>query len=94
MFSILALIAIQTAPAAPPAQGNHKVEVDGQTYRVFIKGRKVSAFNKSIVVMRTPERGDSMRKAVIAATGCRMKDEYWEGSHLTGLLDCGAAATQ
>lgn len=83
---ILAL-ALQAVTAAP-RQGDTKVEVDGQRYRVHIRGDTVSVFNKSIIKMRTPERGEGLRKAVIAATGCVMKDEYWELTHLTGKLAC------
>ena len=90
---LLAIVLVQAAAVAN-LQGDHKVEVDGQKYRVHVRGNTVSAFNKSIVLKRTPERGEGMRKAVIAATGCKMKDEYWSGSHLTGSLECSDRVTR
>jgi len=73
---------------AAPATINHKVRIDGKTYRVEIKGRTVEVYDKSIITGRTPERGELLRQAVRQATGCVLKDGYWSGAHLRGLLDC------
>lgn len=87
LILMLAALAVQDAPKTI----NHKVEIDGKTYRVEIKGRTVEVYDKSIITVRTPERGDKLRRAVIKATGCPLKEEYWAAAHLRGLLDCGAA---
>ncbi len=67
---------------------NHKVKIDGKTYRVEVKGRTFEAFDKSIFTGQSPERGEKLRQAVRQATGCAIKDEYWVAAHLTGLLVC------
>lgn len=85
------LMLAQAAGLIASLQGNHKVEVDGQTYRVMVKGNTVSAFKKSVIVVQTPEVGEAMRKAVTIATGCTMKDGFWRGLRLTGTLECPAA---
>lgn len=86
-MSLIIVIAMILA-AGSSDKVEHKVEVDGKTYRVKVTGRSFAAFDKSLVTMRTPERGDRMRRAVRAATGCEPKDEYWEAAHMVGLLDC------
>ena len=76
------------ASAATPAPGNHKVVVDGKTYRVKVQGKQVGVFNKSLISYRSPELRDVMRSAVRQAVGCDIRDDYWEGAHLVGMLDC------
>ncbi|MBN3556882.1 hypothetical protein JYA60_01350 [Sphingomonas yabuuchiae] len=84
---------VQAASLLASLQGNHKTEIDGQTYRVNIRGSTVSVFKKSLIVVQTPEVGAAMRKAVTAATGCAMKDGFWQGLRLTGTLDCSQHPT-
>lgn len=84
---------VQAAGLLASLQGNHRVEIDGQAYRVNVKGQTVSSYKKSVVVMRTPERGEALRKAVVLATGCVMANGYWEGSSLHGTLDCSQRPT-
>ncbi|MEO8722468.1 MAG: hypothetical protein ABI395_02945 [Sphingobium sp.] len=67
---------------------NHKVEINGRTYRVEVKGLTVEVYDKSIMTKRSPEAGLRLRSAVKIATGCRIIDEYWEAAHLVGILDC------
>lgn len=85
------LIALALATASDTV--NHKVKIDGKTYRVEVKGRTVEVYDKSIITGRSPERGDRLRRAVKEATGCTIKDEYWAAAHLTGLLSCDDATT-
>lgn len=80
-----------TLATAAGGKVEHKVQIDGKTYRVKVVGRSFGVFDKSLVSMRTPERGDAMRRAVRQATGCEPKDEYWEQAHMKGLLTCPAA---
>lgn len=67
---------------------NHKVEIDGKTYRVEVKGSTVEVFDKSVFTKRTPEAGLRLKEAVRRATGCEIVESYWESAHLVGLLDC------
>ncbi|MFC0687616.1 hypothetical protein [Novosphingobium clariflavum] len=76
------------AAAAATATVNHKVEIDGKTYRVEVKGRTVEVFDKSAFTKRSPEAGQRLKAAVKAATGCQITEEYWEAAHLAGILDC------
>lgn len=77
-----------TVSAAAGNKAEHKVQIDGKTYRVKVVGRSFGVFDKSLVTVRSPERGDLMRRAVREATGCEPKDEYWEQAHMNGLLVC------
>lgn len=88
MTPILAGILSAVVATAVPPSGNYKTIIDGKTYRVKVKGGAVGVFDKSLISMRSPERGDLMRKALKQATGCGIRDEYWEGAHLVGMLDC------
>ena len=67
---------------------NHKVELEGRTYRVEVKGRTVEVFDKSAFTKRSPEAGERLRAAVKKATGCEITQEYWEAAHLAGILEC------
>ena len=90
MLFAAALSFLSMSLAATPASGNYKVEVDGKTYRVKVQGTQVGVFNKSLVSYRSPEIRDVMRRAVREAVGCNIRDDYWEGSHLVGMLECSA----
>lgn len=86
------MMIIALAMAASAAKSvEHKVQVDGRTFRVKVIGRSFGVFNKALFTVRTPEDGDLMRRAVKEATGCEPKDAYWEGAHMKGLLDCPAS---
>lgn len=90
---VIAAAGIALAPAqAGEAKVNHKVEIDGRSYRVEVKGQVVEIFDKSVFTKRSPESGARLRAALRQATGCGIKDEYWETAHLVGMLDCAAAA--
>ncbi|MGC4249986.1 MAG: hypothetical protein QM605_00570 [Sphingobium sp.] len=82
------LIAAAATPLAPPKTVNHKVEIDGKTYRVEVKGRTVEVFDKSAFTKRSPEAGLRLKAAVRLATGCEITEEYWEAAHLAGILEC------
>jgi hypothetical protein len=88
----VALAALLLPPADKLKTINHKVEIDGRTYRVEVKGRTVEVFDKSIMTKRTPEAGEKLRAAVNKATGCEIRDWYWQTAHLAGILDCSALA--
>ena len=81
---LIALILASTTPA----DGNYRTEVDGKTYRVKVKGEGVGVFNKAIITKRSPDDLIAMKKAAKAATGCEIKDQYWQGAGLIGILDC------
>ncbi|MDV3480850.1 hypothetical protein [Sphingobium yanoikuyae] len=86
MIAILMWIAAAGDAATPTI--NKKVELDGRTYRVEIKGQAVEVFDKSAFTKRSPEAGVKLRRAVEIATGCKIRDAYWEAAHLAGILDC------
>ena len=66
-----------------------KVKIDGQTYRVTVRGDRVEVANKSVIVAREPLRErDARRRAVAEVTGCALSDELRQGSILLGRLDC------
>lgn len=64
------------------------VQVDGHAYRVEVRGEEVRVFQKAAITKRSLERRARMRKAVELATGCRIVDDYWQGTRIEGLLDC------
>lgn len=82
------MIALILALAAGEPKVNHKVEINGKTYRVEVKGSTVQVFDKSFHTKRNPEAGARLRAAVKAATGCTIEDAYWEEVHLAGRLSC------
>jgi hypothetical protein len=88
---VVLIAALSAAAGAATKTINHKVVIDGRTYRVEVKGQTVEVFDKSMFVKRSPETGVRLRAAVKAATGCGIKDEYWEAAHLAGLLACDPA---
>lgn len=81
------------AAASQPGSStvNKKVELDGRTYRVEVKGRTVEVFDKSAFTKRSPEAGVQLRRAVKMATGCTIQDAYWQAAHLAGILVCQEA---
>ncbi|MCW3837808.1 hypothetical protein ACFQ1E_17320 [Sphingomonas canadensis] len=94
MLIVIALLSVlQTAPATL----NKKVEVEGHTYRVYVRNGEVKVFNKSMFVAigkgRTVDRRREMREAVRIATGCELVDEFWREHILAGELDCSAVPT-
>ena len=69
-----------------------RVEVDGRTYRVTVQGQGVIVANKGAVVTYDLDERDRQRKAVEAATGCRVSDEMPSAdARLRGRLDCTTA---
>ena len=90
---ILAFLAVAAATVPPitlPADLETRVEIDGHTFRVKVDGREVVVADKAIFVTPSPELRDKMRRAVLAVTGCRLDDPYWDVGKLRGLLICTA----
>lgn len=81
--ALLALLA-----ASPALATSHKVMVDGKAYRVEVHKQRVQVFAKSFLTIRSPELRDQMRAAVPLATGCSVRDDYWQGTSIVGALYC------
>lgn len=88
---LIAALALAAAPISLPANLEQRVEIDGRTFRVAVRGRAVTVADKALITFRTPERRASMREAVRRATGCDIDEAYWEGSKLRGILNCPSA---
>jgi hypothetical protein len=86
----LAAISVSTPGAAKATKVNHFVEIDGTRYRVAVYNNEiVLVANKSLVVAYDPYERDRQRKAVVAATGCKVVDELPSNDGKTrGKLDC------
>lgn len=67
---------------------NRVVQVDGNSYRVEVRGEEVRVFQKAAFTKRSLERRDKMRRAVVIATGCRIVDDYWLDTRIEGALVC------
>lgn len=87
MENLIGLLTLAAA-AAPSADYESKVEIDGRTFRVHVEGQAVTVADKAFITRRSPQRGEQMRRAVQLVTGCEVRDSYWEGSKLRGILDC------
>lgn len=74
------------------AEKSVKIDVDGNTYRVFIRDDEVKVFNKSaptaIRMGRSTIRRDQMRKAVKMVTSCELVNDIWIENYRLGKLDC------
>lgn len=92
---ILAALLIATQVPAYTGPAKATVEVDGSTYRVFVRRGEVKVFNKSALSAikggRSVKRRDEMRRAVTQATGCALKDDFWGDRGLVGEIDCAPA---
>ncbi len=89
------IIALLAAAATPVPKVEHRVKVDDRTYRVTVTGPNVEVAEKSMVVKRTVETRDRMRRAVTAATGCSIVDELpMLVAKLEGRLSCPPSAPQ
>jgi len=84
----LLLVAQPLAAADHPKGRTIKAKVDGSTYRVTVHGQDVEVANKAMLVVRTLETRDQMRRAVKSATGCEVVDDMWAGNVLLGKLAC------
>lgn len=93
MIAVLVALAL-TAQASPapatkaPPNGTKRVEIDGRTYRVTVRGKSVEVADKAAFTMRSPESAARMRRAVVDVTGCRMEDGYWQATVMQGTLAC------
>lgn len=87
----VAALALTVAGSADAKKVEHKVEVDGATYRVSVVGNVVTVSKKSFVVSYSVKERDAMRAAVKKATGCEVVDEIPNGAKLRGKLQCAAA---
>ena len=85
----LLIMAMLLADPQPEVKAtNQIIVVEGRTYRVRVKDRTFAVYNKAVFTKSSPEEGARMRTAVLAVTGCSVRDGYFDGAHLTGLLDC------
>lgn len=85
--SALVLSGCSTTAAAT---GKNRVEIDGHTFQVRVKGRAATVADKALVTSRSPEQRDRMMRAVVEITGCQLSEPYWEDARLRGLLNCGS----
>ena len=92
IIAVLIASPILIASPAMAKESSTKVEVDGNTYRVFIRDDEVKVFNKSVGAFmkmgRSTERRDQMREAVKRVTNCNLVNDFWEDSWRRGKLDC------
>jgi hypothetical protein len=88
----VATVSVAAPAAAKPTKVNHFVEVDGTRYRVAVYNNEiVLVANKSLVVAYDAYERDRQRKAVVAATGCKVVDELPSNDGKTrGKLDCSS----
>ena len=93
LLSTLALAAALAQPAqAEPARYNEKVDVNGYTYRVVMRGPEVKVISKTISANfrgRSVERKNEMLQAAAQVTGCKMINPYWVDNNLVGEISCG-----
>lgn len=81
MFALL--LALSASP-----ETNQVVDVDGRSYRVEVNGETVRVFQKAVFTKVSLDARSRMRRAVTQATGCRIVDDYWKETKLEGFLDC------
>ncbi len=86
-FAVAAL-ALTIAGSAAAKKTEHKVDVDGATYRVVVDGDVVTVSKKSFVVAYSIKEREAQREAVKRATGCQVFDEIPNGAKLRGKLQC------
>jgi hypothetical protein len=67
---------------------NTIVQVDGRSFRVETKSDVVRVFQKATFTKVSLKARVRMREAVRISTGCRIVDDYWNGTRLEGTLDC------
>lgn len=72
---------------------NTIVQVDGRAFRVEIKQDSVRVFQKAVVTKVSLKARARMRAAVRISTGCKIVDDYWNGAHLEGALDCSSPSS-
>jgi hypothetical protein len=84
MTLLFALFTLQAASVTV----NKVVAVDGRHYRVEARGGAVKVYSKAFFTKPSVEGRARMRRAVEAATGCRISDDYWQEARLEGVLDC------
>ena len=87
-LSIMAGAVIGSAAMAGAPQ--KIVEVDGKSYRVVLKQGGAFVYSRAMIGTPTPKDMERRRRAVTAATGCRLRDDILIGGALTGMLDCPA----
>ncbi len=85
-----AVIATMLSLSAEPARATTtKVNIDGSTYRVRVRGSEVEVASKSLIAIKSLTNRDRMRRAVTKATGCQITDELLVStSILQGRLAC------
>ena len=66
----------------------YKVEVDGKSFRIEVRGDEVEVYPKGIFAAQTPKQRSRMKQAVTDATGCDIGDPYWEETRLVGEFVC------
>jgi len=86
-IATLALLLSWSAPVWSK-DGDIKVDINGSTYRVSVKGDVVTVAKKSLFVAMTIDERDAQRAAVRKATGCNIYDEIANGARLKGKLNC------
>lgn len=92
---VITALIITTSPTLPawaaneaPKAINYKVKVDGKSFRVRVQGDQVKAIPKGMIAGQSISQRDTLRAAVLAATGCKIVDDYWDESRLAGKLKC------
>lgn len=89
-------LALALLSSTMPANGSYRAHVDGNDYKVKIKGEQVKVVNMSSITAirmgRSVKRRKEMIAAVKIATGCELSDPYWKDNLLMGALDCSAPA--
>jgi hypothetical protein len=86
MIALAAGLFLAQEPTEPTTK---KVVIDGKNYRVKVRGQEVEVASKGLVAFKSLDGRDRMRRAVTAATGCKIVDELpISSSILQGRLLC------
>lgn len=91
LSAAIALALYPQCVSAKPAKINSKVDVNGYTYRVVVRGRQVKVIRKTIAANfrgRTVDVRREMIEAARIATGCRLVEDFWIENTLVGELAC------
>lgn len=88
MLAAMIVAMMSDMPQRPDA-ATTRVQVEGSTYRVRVRGSEVEVASKRLLAVKSVANRERMRRAVIEATGCQIIDELvLSPSILQGKLSC------
>lgn len=92
--AMILLAVSQQCALAKPASINSKVDINGYTYRVVVRGDEIRVISKTIASQfrgRSVERRREMLSAAEKVAGCPMVHEFWVENVLVGEMACAAS---